>query len=93
MLQPTHQPNAATNTACNVTNNAANATGAQTNVVANPAQNARAQPPPAQANHAESSQRRCIRDEVEIARHANYDHDHGAPDTLDANNPVQATEL
>jgi hypothetical protein len=33
------------------------------------------------------------RDEVEIARHANYDRDHGVPDPLDANNPVQLTEL
>jgi hypothetical protein len=30
---------------------------------------------------------------VEIARHANYDRDHGVPDTLDANNLIQATEL
>jgi hypothetical protein len=30
---------------------------------------------------------------VEIARRANYDRDHGVPDALDANNPVQATEL
>jgi hypothetical protein len=41
-----------------------------------------------QANHAEGSQRRHIRDEVEIARHANYDPDHGVPDALDADNPV-----
>jgi hypothetical protein len=59
----------------------------------NPRQNARAEPPPVQANRAEGSQRQCIRDEVEIARRANYDCDHGVPDALDANNPVQATEL
>jgi hypothetical protein len=46
-----------------------------------------------QANRAEGSQRQRIRDEVEIARHANYDCDHGVPDALDANNPIQSTEL
>jgi hypothetical protein len=46
-----------------------------------------------QAKHAEGSQRRRIRDEVEIARRANYDRDHGVSDALDANNPIQATEL
>jgi hypothetical protein len=30
---------------------------------------------------------------VEIARCANYDHEHGAPNALDANNPFQATDL
>jgi hypothetical protein len=30
---------------------------------------------------------------VEIARCANYDHDHGVPDPLNTNNPVQATDL
>jgi hypothetical protein len=30
---------------------------------------------------------------VEIARHANYDREHGVPDILDANNPVQAANL
>jgi hypothetical protein len=30
---------------------------------------------------------------VEIARRANYNHDHGVPDPLDANHPIQATEL
>jgi hypothetical protein len=39
-----------------------------------------------QANHAEGSQRQCIRDEVEIARRANYDRDHGVPVALDAHN-------
>jgi hypothetical protein len=46
-----------------------------------------------EANHPEGSQREHIRDEVEITQHANYDRDHGVPDTLDANNPIQATEL
>jgi hypothetical protein len=30
---------------------------------------------------------------VEIARRANYDRNHGVPDALDTNNPVQAIEL
>jgi hypothetical protein len=30
---------------------------------------------------------------VEIARRANYDRDHGVPNILDVNNPIQATEL
>jgi hypothetical protein len=30
---------------------------------------------------------------VEIARHANYDREHGVPDALDAGNTIQATEL
>jgi hypothetical protein len=30
---------------------------------------------------------------VEIARRANYDREHGVPDALDANNPVQAADL
>jgi hypothetical protein len=59
----------------------------------NPRCNARAQPPPVQADRAEGSQRNRIRDEVEIARRANYDREHGVPDALDANNPVQATDL
>jgi hypothetical protein len=74
----------------NVANNAADA---QPNVVTNQRQNAGAQPPLAQANHTEGSQRRRIRDEVEIALRANYNRDHEVPDTLDANNPIQATEL
>jgi hypothetical protein len=85
--------NAAANATCNITNNAANAAGAQQNITANPRQNAGAQPPQAQANCTEGSQRSRIRDEVEITRHANYDHNHGFPDPLDANNPIQATEL
>jgi hypothetical protein len=46
-----------------------------------------------QANHAEGSQCRLIRDEVEIARRANYDRNHGVPNALDAHNPIQATDL
>jgi hypothetical protein len=46
-----------------------------------------------QANRAEGSHRQRIRDEVEIARRANYDRDHGVPDTLDTHNPIQAMEL
>jgi hypothetical protein len=71
--------NTTANVARNVAKNAANTASAQPNIAANPGQNAGAQPPPAQANHAEVSQRRCVRDEVEIAQRANYDHDHGAP--------------
>jgi hypothetical protein len=83
--------NAPTN--ADVANNAANATSAQANAVTNPRQNAGAQPPPVQTNHAKGSQRRRISDEVERARRANYDCDHGVPDALDANNPIQATKL
>jgi hypothetical protein len=54
---------------------------------------ARAQPPPVQTNRAEGSQRQCIRDEVEIARRANYDCDHGVLDALNANNCIQAIDL
>jgi predicted membrane-bound mannosyltransferase len=89
--------NAPANTAAsavgNVANNAANTANTQANVAANPRQNAGAQHPLVQANHAEGSQRRRIRDEVEVARRANYDRDHGVPDPLDANNPIQAKEL
>jgi hypothetical protein len=85
--------NSAVNAVGNVANNATNATNAQANTAAKPRQNAGAQPPPVQANHAEGSQRRRIRDEVDIARCANYDRDQGIADTLDANNPIQATEL
>jgi hypothetical protein len=70
--------NAPTNTAGNVTNNAANTANIQGNAVANQGQNAGAQPPLIEANHAEGSQRQRIRDEVEIARRANYDCEHGA---------------
>jgi hypothetical protein len=85
--------NASTNVAGNVANNVANVAGAQANAAANPGQNAGAQPPPVQANRVEGSQRRRIRYEVEIARRANYDRDHGVPDALDANNPIHAMEL
>jgi hypothetical protein len=85
--------NATTNAAGNNVNNTANAAGAQPNIAANPRQNAGPQPLPAQANHAEGSQPRCIREEVEIARRANYDRDHGVPGHLKANNPIQATKL
>jgi hypothetical protein len=30
---------------------------------------------------------------VDIARCANYDREHGVPDALDANNPIQAADL
>jgi hypothetical protein len=33
------------------------------------------------------------KDEVEIARRANYGCEHGIPSALDANNPIQATDL
>jgi hypothetical protein len=85
--------NAPANATGNVTNNGANAANIQGNAAANPRHNARAQPPKVQANRAEGSQRQRIRDVVEIARRANYDRDHGVPDALDANNPIQATDL
>jgi hypothetical protein len=70
--------NARANIAGNVVNNAANAANVRGNVATNPRHNAGAQPPPVQANHAECSQH--IRYEVEIARRANYNRDHGVPD-------------
>jgi hypothetical protein len=85
--------NATANATANVANNTANAANVQGNATANLRQNAGAQPPPVQANRAEGSQRQRIRDEVEIARCANYDRDHGVPNALDANNPIQAIEL
>jgi hypothetical protein len=85
--------NAPANAAGNVANNAAHATNIQGNIVTNTGQNAGAQPPPVQVNQAQGSQRQRIRDEVEIARCANYDSEHGVPDTLDANNPIQAADL
>jgi hypothetical protein len=69
--------NAAPNIAGNAANNAANAANTQANAVANPRQNVGVQPPPVQDNNPEGSQHRRIRDEVEIARCANYDHNHG----------------
>jgi hypothetical protein len=85
--------NAPPNTTGNVANNAANAANVQENAAANLRPNAGAQPLPLQANHAEGNQRQRIRDEVEISRRANYYRDHGVPEALDANNPIQATEL
>jgi hypothetical protein len=85
--------NTPANAAGNVANNAANAANIQENVTPDPRHNAGAQPPPVQANHAEGSRHHRIRDEVEIARRANYDREHGVPDALDANNPIQATSL
>jgi hypothetical protein len=86
--------NAAANAAGNVTNNNANVAGAQQqNVVGNARQNAGSQPQPAQAAHAWSNQRQPIRDEAEIASCAYYDRDNKVPDPLDANHPIQATDL
>jgi hypothetical protein len=85
--------NAAANAVSNVVNNTANAANIQGNVAPNPRHNAGAQPPPVQAHRAEGSQRHRITDEVGIARQANYDREHGVPDALDANNPIQATDL
>jgi hypothetical protein len=85
--------NAPANATGNAANNAANAANIQGNAAPNPRHNAGAQPPPVQANRAEGSQRYRIRDEVEIARRANYDREHGVPDALDANNPIPATDL
>jgi hypothetical protein len=85
--------NAPANAAGNAANNAANAANIQGNPAPNPRHNAGAQPPPVQPDHAEGIRRHRIRDEVEIARRANYDREHGVPDPLDANNPIQATDL
>jgi hypothetical protein len=85
--------NAPANTAGNVANNAANAANILENVVANPGQNVGAEPPLIQANHVEGNQCQHIKDEVEIARCANYDREHGVPNALDANKPVQEADL
>jgi hypothetical protein len=85
--------NAPANAADNAANNTTNVANIQGNAAPNPRHNAGAQPPLAQANHAEGSQRHRIRDEVEIDRRANYDREHGVLDALDANNPIQATDL
>jgi hypothetical protein len=77
----------------NAANNSANTANIQGNHAPNPRRNTGAQPPPVQPDHAEGSRQHRIRDEVEIARRANYDREHGAPDPLDANNPIQATDL
>jgi hypothetical protein len=63
------------------------------NVAPNLKHNAGAQPHQIQAIRAKGNQRQRIRDEVEIVQRANYDHEHGVPDALDANNPVQAPDL
>jgi hypothetical protein len=85
--------NAPANAAGNTANNAANAANIQGNPAPNPRRNTGVQPPPVQADHAGGSRRHRIRDEVEIARHANYNREHGVPDPLDANNTIQATDL
>jgi hypothetical protein len=85
--------NAPTNAVGNVVNNAANAANIQGNVAPNPRHNAGAQTPPVLAHRVEGSQRHRIRDVVEIARCANYDREHGVRDTLDADKPIQATDL
>jgi hypothetical protein len=87
---PTNIP---ANAASYAANNAANAANIQGNPAPNPRRNAGAQPPPVQADRAEGSRRHRIRDEVEIARRANYDREHGVPDALDANNPILAIDL
>jgi hypothetical protein len=100
-MQPAnHAANAAANApanpaanAGNAANNAANAANIQGNPAPNPRRNAGAQPPPVQPDHAKGIRRHRIRDVVEIARRANYDREHGAPDPLDANNPIQAIDL
>jgi hypothetical protein len=86
-------PNAPSNAAGYDAKNAANAANIQGNSSLNPRRNARAQPPLVQADRVEGSRRHRIRYEVEIARCANYDREHGVPDPLDANNPIQATDL
>jgi hypothetical protein len=85
--------NAPANVVGNAVNNAANATNIQGDATPNPRHNAGAQPPPVHANRAEGSQCHRIRDEVEIGRRAKYDREHGVPDALDANNPVQAADI
>jgi hypothetical protein len=81
------------NVAGNVVNNTANAANVQENITPNPRHNIGAQPSPVQANREEGSQRPRIRDDVEIARRANYDREHGVPDALDASNTTQTTDL
>jgi hypothetical protein len=86
-------PNASANAAGYAANNAANAANIQGNAPPNPRRNAGAQPSLVQADRAEGSRHHRIRDEVKIARHANYDREHGVPDPLYANNPIQAIDL
>jgi hypothetical protein len=85
--------NALANAAGNAANNVANAANIQGDLAPNPRRNAGMQPPLVQADRAEGSRRHRIRDEVEIAQRANYNREHGVPDPLDANNPIQATNL
>jgi hypothetical protein len=85
--------NAPANAPANAANNAANAANIQGNPAPNPRRNAGAQPPLVQADRAEGSRHHHIRDEVEIAQRANYGREHGVPDALDANNPIQATDF
>jgi hypothetical protein len=85
--------NALANATGYAANNAADAANIQGNPPLNPRCNAGTQPPLVQADCAEGSRRHRIRDEVEIAQRANYDREHGVPDPLDANNPIQATDL
>jgi hypothetical protein len=85
--------NAPANAAGNAANNAANAANIQGDPAPNPRCNTGAQPPPIQADRAEGSRRHCIRDEVETARRANYDREHRVLDALNANNPIQASDL
>jgi hypothetical protein len=85
--------NAPANAAGNAANNAANTANIQGNAAPNPRHNAGAQPPLVEANRVEGSQHHRIRAEVEIARRASYDREHGVRDALNANNTIQATEL
>jgi hypothetical protein len=81
------------NAPANDANNAANTINIQGNAAPHPRHNAGAQSTLFQVNRAEGSQRHRIRDEVEIDRRANYDREHGVPNALDANNPIQATDI
>jgi hypothetical protein len=81
------------NAAGNVANNTTNVANVQANVAPNPRHNTGSPPPLIQVNRVEGNQRHRVRDEVEIARRANYDREHEVPDPLDANNPIQATDL
>jgi hypothetical protein len=86
-------PNAPANVVGYAANNAANAANIQGNPPPNPRCNAGAQPPLVQADRAEGSRCHRIRDKVEIAQRANYDREHGVPNPLDTNNPIQAIDL
>jgi predicted membrane-bound mannosyltransferase len=91
---PANAPaNALASATSNIVNNATNAANVQGNAAPHPRHNAGAQPPLVQANRAEGSQHNRIRDEVQIARCANYDREDGVLDALDTNKPIQATDL